>query len=61
MGSFFVSPGEVLSSNRLVGMCRWMGSYWGCIVNSVTGVGTHIFEIFGDMIFLEGGVGGVLF
>ena len=42
----------VLPSDRLMGMCRWMGSHfhewiWGYIFIRVTRMGLHFFTIFG--------------
>ena len=63
-------PGWVLPSNRLMGMCRWMGShfhdwiYYNGVAFSigahrVTRMGSHICEISGVSKFRQVGIWGI--
>ena len=64
------SPGGVLPSNRLMGMCRWMGSHFhdwidyngvafSLGVNRVTRMGSHICGISGVSKFRQVGIWGI--
>ena len=63
-------PGGVLPSNRLMGMCRWMGSHFHDWINyngvafssganRVTRMGSHICGISGVSIFRQVGIWGI--
>ena len=63
-------PGGVLPSNRLMGMCRWMGSHFHDWIdyngvafslgaNRVTRMGSHICGISGVSKFRQVGIWGI--
>ena len=63
-------PGGVLHSNRLMGMCRWMGSHFQDWIdyngvafsigpNRVTRMGWHICGILGVSKFRQVGIWGI--
>ena len=63
----FLSPGDVLPSNRLMGMCRWMGSHFHDWIDyngslgaiRVTRMGSHICGISGVSKFQQVGIWGI--
>ena len=65
-----LTPGGVLPSNRLMGMCRWMGSHFHDWIdyngvafslgaNRVTRMGSHICGISGVSKFRQVGIWGI--